>query len=288
MARDPGSVLNRRLLLKLAAGSVVVPGLATGAATADLWQPRSLLQAYRRIRYSAGAGVSFWWMRATKYGIVDSQLTPLFGMEIGNFSRTRASGPDRFTATSLEMVFFTDLVTGERVEAITNPYTGERIPRADSLVGPAIIEYTLDGAKYPTDLPGAKLDVKPAIALFAMEGDDVWLRDDSAATVSAVEDGMRLFVVSDLATYHCTRTALADTKLDSVPGTVAFNSLSSWSQWMNMGERPGSMLSRGSGLRAARLEDMPDRFLRLLRTRYPELAKDPAAALDRPPFSFAP
>jgi hypothetical protein len=110
------------------------------------------------MRYSAGPGVTFWWLRAVKYGVVDSELTPIFGMEIGNFSRSRATGPDSFAATSLEMVFFTDLATGERVDAITNPYTGERIPREDSLVGPTTIECTLDGAKYPVALPGAKFD----------------------------------------------------------------------------------------------------------------------------------
>jgi hypothetical protein len=297
--------MNRRLILRLAAGSLalpdagaaeirgqftqLVPGARTSAELSELSpNSRALLGAYRRMRYSAGPSVTFWWLRAVKYGVVDSELTPIFGMEIGNFSRTRTTGPDSFAATSLEMVFFTDLATGERVEAITNPYTSERIPREDSLVGPTTIEYTLDGAKYPAALPGAKFDVKPSIAAFAVEGEDVWLRDDNATTVTSADSGARLFTVSDLATYHCTRAVLADATLDSVPADVSFNSVSSWIRWMNMGERPGSMLSRGSGRKFARLEDMPEPFLRILRRRHPELAQNPAAALDRPPFSFAP
>jgi hypothetical protein len=294
---QPAGGLSRRLILQMAAGSLAAPGLAaagTSPAPSSLpdpaghTEPRALLDAYRRIRYSSGPEVTFWWMRATKYGLVNHQLTPLFGMEIGNFSRTRTVGPDSFTATALEMVFFTDLVSGERVEAITNPYTGERIPRADSLVGPATISYTLDGPAYPAGLPGVKFDIRPAMGMFAVEGDDVWLRDDNATTVTAADTGAVQFVVSDWATYHCARAALADGNTASVPGEVAFNSVSSWIKWMNMGDRPGSMLSRGSGRKFARLADMPQSFLGILRARHPELARDPAAALDRPPFSFAP
>ena len=95
-------------------------------------------------------------------------------------------------------------------------------------------------------------------------------------------------VVTDHATYHCSRTALADDALASVPATVTFGSFSSWVDWMKMGDRPGTMVSRAAGRKVARLEDMPSRFLDILRSRYPDLARDPAAALDRPPFSFSP
>jgi len=289
MSPGNGGGISRRLVLQLAAGSLALPGFAGAAPglAADAGSA-ALLQAYRRMRYSAGTDVAFWWMRATKYGLVDQQLTPLFAMEIGNFARTRSTGPDSFAATALEMVFFTDPASNERVEAFTNPYTGERIERPDSLVGPTTIEYTLDGPKYPAVLPGVNFDVKPALGLFAVEGEDVWLRDDNSTTVTEAGSGAVQFVVSDWATYHCTAAALGDVALDSVPCDVAFNSVSSWLRWMNMGARPGSMLSRGSGRKYARLEDMPGSFLKILRNRYPELAKDPAGALAREPFSFAP
>jgi hypothetical protein len=300
---------SRRLVLKVVAGSLVAPVLAASARAAsavaapvDLaparagappgdaapGEPRALLHAYRRVRYSAGEGVTFWWMRATKYGLVDTKLTPLFGMEIGNFSRARDAGPDAFSATQLEMVFFTDLATGAHVDSIVNPYTGERIARGDSLVGPATITYTLDGPRYPAALPGVRFDIEPATGFFAVEGDDVWLRDDNATTVTPVDAGAPRFRVTDHSTYHCSRAALADESLASVPATVTFGSFSTWIDWMKMGERPGNMVSRASGRKFARLEDMPPRFLGLLRERHPELAKDPAAALDRPPFSFSP
>jgi len=281
--------VSRRLVLQLAAGSLAVPALAPAAPPgATLDEPHALLDAYRRIRYSRDGAVCFWWMRAVKYGLVDSQLTPLFGMEIGNFARARTTGPDAFTVTSLEMVFFTDLATGARVTEITNPYTGERIPRGDSLVGPAEVGYSLDGPRYPTGLPGVKFDIEPSHGIFAAEGDDVWLRDDSFTRVTPVAAGAPRFLVTDWTTFHCSRAALAEPAAPSVAATVDFNSVSSWIDWLKMGDRPGSMVTRAVGSKYARLEDMPARFLAILRERQPALAQDPAAALDRPPFSFAP
>ncbi len=297
MADQSTGGINRRLILQMAAASLAAPALAAGTtgpapttqpAGADYAEPRTLLNAYRRIRYSAGPDVCFSWMRATKFGLVNHQLTPLFGMEIGTFSRTRSTSPDSFTATALEMVFFTDLATGERVDAITNPYTGERLARPDSLVGPTTINYTIDGAVYPTALPGAKFDITPSITMFAVEGDDVWLRDDTSTTVTAADSGALQFVVHDWSTYHCSRRSLAEAGAVSVPAQVSFNSVASWMTWMNMGDRPGEMLARGSGRKFSRLDDMPERFLRFLRARQPEVARNPAAALDRAPFSFAP
>jgi len=293
MASDPSAEISRRLALKLAAGTAAMPVLGSaatgpGIAAADLAGPRGLLQAYRRMRYSAGPEVTFSWMRATKYGLADHRPTPLFGMEIGTLARTRTTGPDSFDATALEIVFFTDLATGERIEEIINPFTGERLARPDSLVGPTTITYTIDGARYPAGLPGAKFDIKPSIVLFAAEGDDVWVQDDTSTTVTAADTGRLQFVLTDWSSFHCTRASLADASLASVPTQVSFNSVSSWPGWMKMGDRPGEMVSRGTGRKFARLEDMPERFRKLLGARYPELARDPAAALDRPPFNFAP
>lgn len=284
------TVLTRRLLLSVAAGGLALPTLAgAGGATtvAEANEPRALLRAFRRLRYAEGDTLAFWWMRATKYGLVDNRLTPLFGLEIGNIARTQALD-DGFAATALEMVFFTDLATGRRAAAVTNPYTGESLPRPDSLVGPTTIRYRTSGTEYPRDLPGVELDIEPATRVFAVEGDDVWLRDDTSARVTPTATSAPRFWVSDWSTYHTSRAALADPALASAPGTVTFNSVSSWIDWMKMGDRPGYMLSRGSGRKYARFDALPASFLDIVRERYPAILADPAAALDRPAATFAP
>lgn len=285
-----GAGLSRRLLFKLAAGSLLLPALAgaTGNdALTEANRPEALLRTYRRLRYAGSDAPAFWWMRATKYGLVDNRLTPLFGMEIGNIARTR-DVPGGFEAQALEMVFFTDLATGRRTEAIVNPYTGERLPRQDSLVGPSTITYRATGTEYPAGLPGVKLEIEPLTKVFAVEGDDVWLRDDTTARVTPVAEGAPRFWVSDWSTYQGSRAALADPAPGSVPGYVTFNSVSSWLDWMKMGDRPGYMLSRASGRKYARFDELPASFLDIVRERYPAILRDPVGALDKPAYRFAP
>jgi len=290
MNDDAAAAFSRRLVLKLATGSLLLPAVAGAAgsnALADANEPQALLRAYRRLRYAEGDTLAFWWMRATKYGLVGDRLTPLFGMEIGNIARTRTIDGG-FAATALEMVFFTDLATGRRTGSIVNPYTGEKLPRNDSLVGPTTINYALDGTEYPAALPGVKLEIEPVMKVFAVVGDDIWIRDDSTARVTPVAAGAPRFWVSDWSTYQGSRAALADASLASVPGHVTFNSVSSWIDWMKMGDRPGYMLSRGSGRKFARFDELPASFLDIVRERYPAIVKDPGGALDQPAFRFSP
>lgn len=287
---DDAATFTRRLALKLAAGSLLLPagaGAAGSNALADANEPRALLRAYRRLRYAEGDTLAFWWMRATKYGLVGDRLTPLFGMEIGNIARTRTID-DGFAATALEMVFFTDIATGRRTGAIVNPYTGEKLPRSDSLVGPTTINYRVDGTQYPAELPGVQLEITPVTRVFAVVGDDIWIRDDTTARVTPIAAGAPRFWVSDWSTYQGSQAALADASLASVPGHVTFNSVSSWLDWMKMGDRPGYMLSRASGRKFARFDELPPSFLDLVRERYPAIVKDPGGALDQPAFRFSP
>jgi hypothetical protein len=285
-----GAVIDRRVLLTLAAGSLVLPtgaGAGEAQSLADANEPRKLLTALRRLRYAEAGVLSFWWMRATKYGLVDNRLTPLFGMEIGNIATTEDLA-DGFAARTLEMVFFVDPATGRRVETIRNPYTGETLPRKDSLVGPTTVRYRTGGTEYPAELPGVKIEMEPLTRVFAVEGDDVWLRDDTSARVVPAAAGAPRFWVSDWATYHGSRVALADPAQRCPPATVSFNSVSGWLDWLKMGDRPGYMLSRGSGRKFARFDELPASFLDILRERYPEILRDPRGALDRAAYRFAP
>jgi hypothetical protein len=285
-----GTAVTRRLLLKLAAGSLALPAIAGATASDTLSsanQPANLLRAWRRLRYAEGGTLAFWWMRATKYGLVDNGLTPLFGMEIGNIARTR-DVPGGFAATALELVFFTDLATGRRTEVVVNPYTGESLPRQDSLVGPTTITYRTDSTEYPAGLPGVKLEIEPLTKIFAVEGDDVWIHDDATARVTPMAEGAPRFWVSDWSTYQGSRAALADPAVNSVPGHVTFNSVSSWLDWMKMGDRPGYMLSRANGRKFARFDELPASFLDIVRDRYPAILRDPGGALEKPAYTFAP
>lgn len=282
--------LSRRRALQglgaLALAPAVVSGAAAGAARGPV-TPSFALGAFRKLRYAMHEQPLFWWIKATKYGLVDSRLTPLYGMEIATVMRVRDLGADRFAATSLEMVFSTDVTTGALLEELKNPYTGESAPVSHVPLGPTTVEYGLDGPDYPQVLPGAKLDVSHDTGV-QIEGERIWVRDDSMSVVTSTSGDRPPFVVSDWATFLGRVADIDDPSIASAPCTLSFQSISNWQARMRMGEQPGSMISRGSGAKVARYGDLPGRVRELMAQVHPDIHDDPVAALSGPEYVFKP
>lgn len=277
----------RRLLLKFCLAGAIAPGVAAGAGQrSSLASVEDVFQAYRKLRFALHERPLFWWIRATKYGLVDNVLTPLYGMEIASIFQTVSRPNGRFAARSLEIVYSTDHETGELLEEWTNPYTGTVVPVRHTPVGPNLLEYDLDGPKLPTELPGARLETQNVFGEAWIENDGFWIRDDNSAVVTQVDGKGQPFHVYDWATYHAALTDVLDPAIRSAPGTVSFQAVSTWQRWMGMGSRPGNLVSRGSGQKVASYEELPARFRGFFETQHPELAEDPLRALDRDAYRF--
>jgi hypothetical protein len=281
--------ISRRQVIKAAAG--VSAALATApraglAAGHDAPSgPEEILRAYRKMRFGLHERPVYWWMKATKYGLVDDALTALYNMEIASFFKVKADG-DGFVGRSLEMVYSTDVQTGERLDEWENPYTGKVVPIRDLPIGPNDVRYNAHGRELPTSLPGAKLEAQHETNLWAESG-GIWFRDDTSAVVTQL-DGLsaRPFRVYDWPTYHARLDDVMDEELDSAPCTVSFQAVSTFQRWMGMGDMPGNLMTRGSGQKVDRFEDLPASFRKPLRELHPAIADDPEGALDMEPFRF--
>lgn len=277
----------RRFVLSLALAGALAPRLGARAAEArGLDSAEELFQAYRKLRFALHDRPLFWWIRATKYGLFEDVLTPLYGMEIASIFQTVPRPNNRFAARSLEIVYSTDLETGELLDEWTNPYTGTTVPVSHVPVGPNVLEYDLDGPRLPTELPGARLESENVFGEAWAHNGGFWMRDDNAAVVTQLDGKGQPFRVYDWATYHADLEEVLDAGVYSVAATVSFQAVSTWQRWMGMGSRPGNLVSRGSGQKVSRYEELPPRFRRLFESQHPELAADPAGALDRDAYRF--
>jgi len=112
----------RRLLwlvgLGLLGGSV---GAASGALTEEE------LRWYRRLVYSGVDDEVIWSILGVKYGRVGNSLTPLWNTNTIGFSRIRYPEQGGYRVDTLEVVFYTDLASGERLESWYNPYTSREV-----------------------------------------------------------------------------------------------------------------------------------------------------------------
>ena len=62
--------------------------------------------------------------------------------------------------------------------------------------------------------------------------------------------------------------------------------ISSWQGWLNMGDRPGSQVTRLNATKAFAIRDVPASIRALLAAHYPAILAAPLAALERAPESF--
>jgi hypothetical protein len=282
--------LSRRAAAVGLAALAAAPALGrVGPARAalDPANPRDVAAMFRKLRYRMSDGLVFWWMVDTKIGQVGATLTELWGMQVGSIMRLTNRADGGFDTTSLEVVFYTDLKTGEFLREWTNPYTGERHKIPHAPVGPTTIAYSAEGRSTPPkELGGSRLEnttlIGPAVAV----NDDVWVRHDSIAKVISPDPARKPFEVNDLSIYQGRLSELADPAVDFAEATVQSQQVTSWRAWMNMGDRPGGMTSRGVGRKVRSYAEMPRRWRDLVAEIDPEIAADPVGALERPAAKF--
>ena len=275
----------RRELLKGSAALMLsaATGARGAARTADparaaLLDPANLHQVFRRMRFAEHEEVFFWWMRGLRYGLVDNRLTPFFRMEVGSMHRCRELGNGRYSVTSLGAVYYSDLQQGELLEHWLNPITNANVNFQYAAPKPSTVVYSHAGIESEPAFPGAGTTRRHELGPVDIVGGDVWLNESSHLVVPAQGGGSPL-LVNDMYTLHSPLRELLGARQKFVSCFASFNDFNSWSPRFQMGERPGTSLSRCSGRKEARLDALPAGYLALGRRVHPQIFADPAAAL---------
>lgn len=281
-------ILTRRTALELA-GAATVAGLVSSphAARAALDLDKDANAIYRKLRYRADEGLVFWWIVARKFGQVGTKLDPLFDMQVGSLMRVKNAADGSYDVTSLEIVFYTDIDTGAFLREWKNPYTNEVLPMKHDPLGPTTTKHTPAGDPIrPTELGGSKLEARSLNSAPLVEGDDIWIKHESTATVFPRDGKGEPFRVNDWSTYHAKLSEVADAKTPFVSSTVHLQEVTSWSRWMNMAEKAGNQTSSGVGRKVKSYAEMPAVWRKLVEEIDPDVAKDPLGVLDRPTAKF--
>lgn len=286
--------MDRRTFLGVL-GAATAPSMALGSEVAmqmppahalDQKNPDHILLILRKLAHSLGNEPIFWWIRTTRYGLVDSAFTPLWGQNGGAIFVTQDTDiDDTYEAAVIIINFNIDPQTGEPIDTFRNPYTNENMElQAFGGTDPIRVTYRSRGGESearPAAPPGYKitasrLPVGPAL----IEADDVWVRSDNVFRMEPTSpDRGRLIQVNDWSTYHGSLKDVTNPDIASAPATWAFNDINTWPSWMNMEDRPGNYLARGMGRKVFAIRDMPASWRRLMALHHPDILDDPAGAL---------
>ena len=285
-SRSSAKPLSRRNLLlagSAALGTAMLPGSLLAAGGLDLDDPWDRLTALAKLRGSLDGSMVMWWMKGVRFGVVDDIVTPLFGMLIGSFQTVKPLPGKGFQLNMLEMSYFTDLATGEVLETFTNPYNGKVCEVPEQRLGPYPVLLSPTGVVLPDVPPFNDVELQTRIGPAIVNGDDVWIRDDSTIKVDSDHPMMGKHTYNELVTYRGKLSDINNPDMPSVPAEIMFQSITSWREWLQAEDVGGHTTARATGTKITRLEDFPPEYLKAARKYHPEIIADPAAVLAAPP-----
>jgi hypothetical protein len=283
--------ISRRTVLGIigaAGGLAATGGLAPPAGASghgiDLDDHAQLFTAFRKLAHSADSSVGWWWLRGTRFGVVDSVATPFWDMYVGTWFRTRDLDDGGYEVTMAGANFYTPPNETTLLRSFNNPYTGEEVPV--QYAAPRVSNVAMSVAKSSPfgefSMPGMKSTQNSAVGPAWIEGEDFVIRGDLELIAEPVDpdSGARTFVVNDWSTYVGKVSDVTDPAVKNAPCRQYFTDILRWPGWLNMGDQPGSYVSRCYGRKETSMEQMPATWRTLFAEAQPEAAKDPAAILD--------
>ncbi|MSO98638.1 MAG: DUF1838 domain-containing protein [Rhodospirillaceae bacterium] len=279
--------LSRRCGLQLGSAAIVATLAGGASALAALNPVADAPQVYRKLRYRAGQGVVFWWLEGTKFGQLGAEVKPIFDMKVGSWMRIDDKPDGGYDVTSLEIVFYTEFQTNTLLRQWANPYSQQTIEVKYAPVGPTTLRHTPAGeAITPKELGGAQLNASMKVGPAVIKGEDVWINHDATAAVTSPDGKSPVFRVNDWSMYHGKASDMAEGGPAFAPATCYLHEITSWARWMGMGEQPGNLTSRAVGRKVETYGEMPEVWRGFIADFYPDIVKDPIAALDRPTAKF--
>jgi hypothetical protein len=282
--------LTRRGLL--ASGAAAITGLSLPVSlwgadkqslNLDLDDPWDRLTALVKLRGSVDGSTAMWWMKGVRFGVVDDVVTPMFGMLVGSFQRVRRLPDKNFELNMLELGYFTDLDTGAVLDTFRNPYNNKLCEVPEQRLGPYPVLMTPTGVVLPDVPPFNEIELNTRIGPAIVQADDVWIRDDSTVKVDSDHPMMGKHTYNELVTYRGKLSDINNPEMPSAPAEIAFQSVTSWREWLQADDVGGHTTARASGKKITSVDDFPAEYLAAARTRHPEIIANYEDMLDAPP-----
>ena len=252
-------------------------GDATRAAGLDGSDPAVRLETVIRMRGALDERLVISFLEGVYYGVMDTRLTPLYGLSAGLFRQYRRRTDGGYDYANLEVVFVTDLESGGLLEEFRNPYSGRSGKPPQTRLGPSRLTITpaLEVARPAAfETPGSFHRFRAPHVV----GDDVWVIEESAVKAPPPMN----FAFNEVLTYHARVEDLADRARPHVPTQVQFNPVIGWRPWQGMEGfegPPSHVMGVCSGRVVTTIDELPPRYLDWLRRFHGDVAADPLRAL---------
>jgi hypothetical protein len=270
-------------LLSVAALPGLLASPPAGAAPEWLATPEAQVRAMRRIQCSEVDGepaIYYWhgYAYSRVAGEPDKTLFRVEGMNI-RACGPLASGksPADFRLVSREILLYEDPVTGEVLREWKNPWTGKTVQVLHVANDPVNNNFSIVGR-----------DGKPTALGFDAIGSQWWLTTTAPLFYTNPLGGDFQPYVGG--TYHATEmfnffgdnADLTRKQQASAPARIAWQRMSRWLPWMEMGDREGLFYTNTAGRKLDRWEDLSPTMRAEIERNYPAYKAPPPLDDQRP------
>ena len=267
--------LSRRLFGLSAAGATasLLPGPTCAQSASDLnWDdPVERLNTMIRIMGRTDGGIAIRWTEGVLAGIVEQETQQVLGVSQQIFSRHRRNDDGSFDAIYLEIVYFTDLESGEVREIWNNPYTGRPVSVPTQILGPTHfhIPLTLTIVNEPYAMEG--IVNSQWLEPLPPAGGDVMFNERIDSYVPPMTENGAPLKFHEVFAFRAPLDAVTNTTLPHVESTVDKVNVISWRPWMDMDEVDGVSMARGAGRVITDYSALPPSLAEKNRTFFPDV-----------------
>ena len=292
------SHLNRRSVLAGALGAPFLAGVAPGARAdeysglTDLdLSDEEMLHYFIKLRCSLDDRVTMGWVDAVNYAFIDGVTHPMYRLLSTTIRQVRKVNDGLYKSVSLEVAMYMDIETGELLDKLTVPVTGNVVDVPLYRAGPSHMDMTVR-AEETTDFTMGQETVdgdsffatgqaesQRFMSLPQRRGDDFYIRQDISARVFPPGGTAPSFFYREWTINQGSWKALADSSVVSAPVDVAYIANTAFRPWMQMGDTPGHTVQNGRGGKAESPDELPVELHRLVKLHHPDLIEDPRGVL---------
>lgn len=269
--------LNRRTFLGAAAG---FPVLATAASDVSLARADTIsnftagetLKAYVKLLGNLKSSTVYTWFSGHLWGIAPDR-TPVQLASIEGLAKHiwRVVGEQEFTQQGFDIGFFGDPISGEPIDELLNPFSGETVAPFHYRYGGGTRRYSEKGIQSGDH-------VAPFSMQWVVSGDQVWMDETltgSRPNPIQLDEWPRESAGSTVrygatTTYVTNTRDLVDHSRSSAPSTLFWSSINSWEPWLRMADAPGYVMWRGTGRKLSDLREAPGRILDYIQRTEPD------------------
>lgn len=255
----------------------------------------ALLNAFAKARFALDDRLTIGWVDATTYAFIEGAIYPLYRLLAATWVRLRRVDELHFKGRTLETAYFFHPDTGELLTELRMPVTGKVVPVKPYRAGPSpaslgvreessgtfrMSQESRDGASFFREGSTQK---RQLLSQPMREGDDLYIREELGTRVMGPDSPKPIFFYAEWTVTRMNWKDVQNPKLAWVDSTLQYSAVAAFRPWMQMDGVDGHTLQNGRGGRARRTEDLPPRFVEMVRRFDADLLEDPVKVLGAMP-----